>query len=186
MTVDYRYHEPYPRPGLQLADVRINSAMSTDRDYVVIGRSNRWNDGWGIFAIAHEHSGASDTIEHHFGMPIRREDIVRLRDACDQLLADHPLPDLSWRTAPASVPVQPEFEPVDALPGDCPSIHRNVLATALLANPQLRETIARVNGGLFGDWANNGLIPDIAPSKLATLSVDAWRAWRSARVAAAQ
>lgn len=88
----------------------------------------------------------------------------------------------SWREepTPSIVPVRPAFEPVDALPADAPLTHRDVLATALEANPQLREVIA-LRGGLFGDWANDGLIPDIAPSKLAMLSVDAWLAWRSAR-----
>jgi hypothetical protein len=151
--------------------------MSTDRDYVVIGRSHRWATGWAILAAAHAGQGTSTLIEHHFGMPITRADIVSLRDALDQLLADHPPPDLTWRR---ETQARPELEPVDALRADTSLNLRCVLADALALNPSLRDVIA-VGGGMFGDWVNDGKIPDIAPTKLATLSVGAWQAWRAAR-----
>lgn len=50
----------------------------------------------------------------------------------------------------------------------------------LLANRFLCTHISEHFGGMYGDWAEAGLIPNITPLDLADLSIDEWVEWRVA------
>lgn len=49
-----------------------------------------------------------------------------------------------------------------------------------LANRDLCTYISEHHGGMYGDWAEAGLIPDVPPLDLADLMVDEWVEWRIA------